>query len=337
MVGDGDAANPLLSRPSVRTVEHMSEIAPSSSAPPGRRATVAGAPLALMGVLSVQLGAALAVRLFPLVGTVGAVSLRFLGASIALVALTRPWRVRWTRGDVLASALFGIVLLSMNLSLYLAISRLPLATGITLEYLGPLTVTLVTATSARQRSWALPTVAGILLIGGSLKFSDAVGVLFALVAAACWACYIILNQRLGRRGSGLAGLSVASIFGTLLVLPAGVTVAGAALWRPSTLLIGLAVGVLSSAVGYSLDFLALRRLSAAVFGVLTSLNPAGAALIGVLLLNQRLPPARLAGIALVVAASIGMTLTRSQRRPPKASPSASTDGAEAVLPRIVGP
>ncbi len=180
-----------------------------------------------------------------------------------------------------------------------------------MEYLGPLTLTLVTSASWRQRVWALPTVVGVLLLAGDIKLSDVPGVLFALAAACCWACYILLNRRLGRHGAGLAGLSLANAFGALVVLPAGITVAGASLWRPSTILIGLSAGVLSSAVGYSLDLQALRLLPTAAFGVLTSLNPAVAAVIGLVVLGQGLPATHLAGIAFVVAASTGMTLTSS--------------------------
>lgn len=265
--------------------------------------------MALSSVVSVQLGAALATRLFPLVGPVGAVSLRLLGGSVVLLVLTRPWRARWQGRELLASALFGVVLTTMNVCLYFAISRLPLATGITLEYLGPLTLAVATARTWSQRVWALPTAIGVLLLGGTLRVGDSLGVVAALAAATCWAGYIVLSGRLGRSGTGLSGLALANSLGALVVLPAGIVVAGTALWRPSTLLVGLGVGILSSAFPYSLDLLALRRLPTAVFGVLTSLNPAVAALAGLVVLGQDLPATRLAGIALIIAASAGMTLT----------------------------
>lgn len=272
-----------------------------------------GTTYAVASVCSVQFGAALAATLFDKVGPLGTVSLRLVGAALAMAALTRPWRLRWSRDMLRQAALFGAVLVSMNASLYLAIDRLPLATGITLEFLGPLGVAVFTAASWRQRVWTLPVGLGVALLGGTLNVSDVVGVGFALTAALCWAAYILLSRRMGASGQGLTGLGMASILGAVVMLPVGFADAGTHLLRPSTAVLGLAVGLASSAIPYSLDLLALRRLPTAVFGVLTSLNPAVAALAGLLILGQHLPPAQLVGIALVIAGSGGITLTG--RRP----------------------
>jgi inner membrane transporter RhtA len=272
-----------------------------------------GIGLAAASVGSVQFGAALAAELFPRVGPLGTVSLRLLGATLVLLALARPWRMRWTRADLGASLLFGLVFVVMNSSLYLALDRLPLATVITVEFLGPLGVAIVTASSWRVRVWALPAAAGVAAIGGTLTASDLAGVLFALTAALGWAAYILISGRVGRTGTGLAGLSLASAVATVIVLPAGLATAGTALGRPSTLALGLAVGVLSSAIPYSFDLLALRRLPTAVFGVLTSLNPAVAALAGLLVLGQTLPLRQVLGIALVMMASVGISVTAARR------------------------
>lgn len=255
-----------------------------------------------------QFGAALAAKLFHLVGPLGTVSLRLVGASVVLVALSGPWRRRWSRAELAASAVFGAVFTAMNATLYLALDRLPLATVVTLEFLGPLTVAVVTAVSWRIRIWALPAAAGVALLGGTLSGGDLIGVGYALAAALCWAAYILLSGRIGRTGSGLAGLSVASVFGAIIMLPVGIATAGSTLVHPSTAALGLAVGVLSSAIPYSLDLLALRRLPTAVFGVLTSLNPAVAALAGLVVLGERLPGRQLVGIALVILASAGVTI-----------------------------
>lgn len=285
-----------------------------------------GIGLAVASVGSVQFGAALAAELFPRIGPLGTVSLRLLGATVILVALTRPWRMRWTRADLGASVLFGLVFVLMNSSLYLALDRLPLATVITLEFLGPLSVSIVTATSWRERVWAFPAAAGVAAIGGTLTGSDLAGVGFALTAALGWAAYILVSSRVGRSGTGLAGLSLATAVAAGLVLPVGVASAGVALWRPSTLALGLAVGVLSSAIPYSFDLLALRRLPTAVFGVLTSLNPAVAALAGLLVLGQTLPVRQVLGIVLVMTASAGISVTAARRGRSRSSAGGPAEG-----------
>ncbi len=272
-----------------------------------------GSALAVASVGSVQFGAALAATLFPRIGPLGTVTLRLVGATLVLSAVTRPWRVRWTRQSLRAAALFGAVLVVMNVSLYLALDRLPLATVITLEFLGPLGVSVVTAASWRQRGWAVPAAAGVALLGGSLHGGDVLGILAALTAALGWASYILLSRRMGSGGEGLAGLCLASLLGAVVMLPVGVVAAGSALLRPGTLTLGLLVGVVSSAIPYSLDLLALRRLPTAVFGVLTSLNPAVAALAGLVILGQHLPSSQLVGIALVIVASGGITLSGAER------------------------
>jgi inner membrane transporter RhtA len=290
-----------------------------------------GVGLAVASVASVQFGAALAARLFPLIGPIGTVSLRLLGAAVVLAVITRPWRRSWVRADLAASAVFALVLVTMNSALYLALDRLPLATVITLEFLGPLGVSIATARSARERMWALPAAAGVALLGGSLSAHDVVGVAFALTAALCWAAYILVSGRIGRTGTGLPGLSLASLLGAAVMVPLGAVDAGAALWHPGVLALGLCVGVLSSAIPYSFDLLALRRLPTAVFGVLTSLNPTVAALAGLLVLGEHLPLRQVAGVALVTIASIGISLSatragRAAARSRGAEPPPSADG-----------
>jgi inner membrane transporter RhtA len=259
---------------------------------------VAGTGLAVASVASVQFGAALASTLFPVVGPVG----------IVLAATNRIWRVRWQWRELKLVLLFGAVLATMNTSLYLALDRLPLATTITLEFLGPLAVAVGTASSRRERWWVVPAAAGVALLGGTLRLDDLLGVAFALSAALCWACYILLSNRLGRSAGGQAGLALATVLAAVVMLPIGFLSAGSLLWHPSTLAVGLAVGVLSSALPYSMDMMALRRLPTAVFGVLTSLNPAVGALAGWLVLSEQLPWEGLAGVALVIAAGAGITL-----------------------------
>jgi inner membrane transporter RhtA len=273
-----------------------------------------GTALAVSSLVSCQFGAAFAATLFPAVGPVGAVSLRLVGAAVVLVGLTRPWRLQWGRGGLLNAAVFGLVIMGMNTCLYEAIDRLPLATGVTLEFLGPLTVAVATATSGRQRIWVVPAALGVALLGGTLHLSDLVGVAFALLAATGWAGYILMSRRVGGAATGLAGLCVASVLGAVVMGPIGAVTAGPALWRPGTLGLGLAVGVMCSAVPYSFDLLALRRLPIAAFGVLTSLNPAVAALAGWLILGDQLPTTAFVGIGCVIVASAGTTLARPSGR-----------------------
>ena len=284
-----------------------------TSTAPDRR-TAVGTACAVGAVGSVQLGAAFAATLFARAGVLGTVSLRFSAAACVLLALTRPWRVRWTGRDLRTVLAFGVVFVVMNTSLYLAISRLPLATAITLEFLGPLTVAVVTATTRVQRLWAVPAAVGVALIGGSLQADDLLGTLAALCAALAWASYILVSRRMGTSDAGLAGLALATLLGALVVLPFGIATAGSALLDPGVLGLGLLIGLLSSALPYSLDLLALRRLSTAVFGVLTSLNPAAAALAGVVVLAELPPHRQLVGIALVVVASVGVTASGRRLR-----------------------
>lgn len=272
-------------------------------------AVASGTTMAVASVGSVQFGAALAATLFPAIGPIGTVTLRLLGAAVVLALTNRLWRFEWRSARLRTIALFGVVLVTMNTSLYLALDRLPLATSITLECLGPLAIALANAGSRRERWWVLPAAAGVALLGGTLSLHDLLGVLFALMAAGCWASYILLSRRLGRAGGGQAGLALATALGAVIVLPFGILTAGPMLWHPATLALGLAIGLLSSALPYSLDMMALRRLPTAVFGVLTSLNPAVGALAGLLILSQHLPVTGLIGIALVVAAGAGITLS----------------------------
>jgi inner membrane transporter RhtA len=258
-----------------------------------------------------------------------------LGAAVVLVTLTRPWRRTWAVHEVRGAALLGLVIVAMNSCLYLAIDRIPLATGVTLELLGPLTLAVATSVSWRQRLWALPAAFGVALLGGSLSFRDLPGVVFALVAAVGWAAYIVLNRRMGG-SAGLQGLGLATVAGVVVAVPIGIVTAGAALVRPETLAAGLAVGVLSAALPYSLDQVALRRLPTPVFGVLTSLNPAAAALAGAIILQDRLAPVALLGIAAVIIASAGAVISRSRPSPQREQPSL-TSRQQKNLPILPSP
>lgn len=273
--------------------------------------------LVLGGIVSVQFGAAVAVTVFDRVGPGGAVALRLVGAAVIFVVAVRPRLRGRSRADLAVVVAFGLTLAGMNYSFYEALARLPLGAAVTLEFLGPLTLAVALSRRRVEVVWVLLAAAGILLLGrGELSGLDPVGVLLALTAGGLWAGYILLSGSTGRRWEGLDGLAVASVVAGLAVLPIGLASAGTALLDRDVLLVGLLVALLSSVVPYGFELVALRRLSARTFGVLLSLEPAAAALAGLLVLDQRLAVLQVAGIALVAVASAGATLGARGRVPP---------------------
>jgi inner membrane transporter RhtA len=271
----------------------------------------APAPVLVLGAIaSVQFGAAFADRLFDRAGPAGVVLLRLGLSALILVAFVRP-RVRGrSRRDLAWAAVFGLVLGGMNWSFYEALNRLPLGVAVTIEFVGPLGVAIIGSRRALDLLWALLAATGVALLagnafGGSLSV---VGLGLALFAGACWAGYILASKRVGQSFSGLEGLSIALCVGTVLVLPAGLIQGGHALVTPVVLGGGLLVALMSSLIPYSLEITALRSLSAQSFGLLMSLEPAAAALAGVIVLGQHLHLLTVAAIVLVVAASVGTTL-----------------------------
>jgi inner membrane transporter RhtA len=270
--------------------------------PPASRERGAAVGLVLVAAVSPQIGAAFAVTLFDELGPAGAAFLRLVFAAIVLWVI---WRPRLA-GDLRLAGAFGGALGLMNWSFYEAIDRLPLGVAVTIEFAGPLLVAVIGSRRPFDGVWTALAAAGIVLLvdpgGGSV---DAVGVGFALAAAACWMAYIYLSKRIGATFSGGSGLALAMAVGALIVLPAGVVQAGGALREPDLLGSALVVAIVSSVLPYSLDLEALRRLPEAVFGVLMSLDPAVAALAGLVVLDQDLGAHELVAIAMVVVASAG--------------------------------
>jgi inner membrane transporter RhtA len=262
--------------------------------------------LVLGAVVSVQVGAAAATTLFDEIGPIGTVMLRLGFAALVLLAIWRP-AVRGLRGararDVL---LFGVALAGMNTSFYLALDRIPLGIGVTLEFVGPLGVAFAASRRRLDLFWAALAAGGILLLspapGGDL---DLLGCALALLAGAFWAAYIVLSARIGRSFSGGEGLALAMAIATALLLGPGIAAGGADLLDAELLAVGAAVALLSSAIPYSLELEALRRLPAGTFGVLMSLEPAVAATVGWVALDQGLATREALAIALVVIASAG--------------------------------
>ncbi|WP_238146695.1 EamA family transporter [Ornithinimicrobium murale] len=278
----------------------------------GLTTTLQGHPvlLVLVAVLSVQFGGALAATLLPIVGVLGSVLLRILLAAVLLLALVRPsWRGR-TRADWLTVTGFAAALTSMNLCFYASLERLPIGVAVTIEFLGPLLLAAVTSRRGRDALAVVLALLGVLLISEVLTVPwadmDLIGIALAAAAGGFWAAYILLSGRTGARFEGLDGMAIALTIGAVALLPLGVLGAGSSLLSGEVLLRGLGIALLSSAIPYSLELLALRRLSAGVFGVLLSLEPAAAALAGLLVLSQTMAPLQVAGMAMVVAASIAV-------------------------------
>jgi inner membrane transporter RhtA len=263
--------------------------------------------LVLAGIASVQLGAAFATKLFVHLGPAGTVLVRVLFAAVVLCAIWRPNLRRHTSSELRLAALFGLSLGLMNLTFYEAIDRIHLGVAVTLEFLGPLSVSLAGSRSRSDFLWALLAAVGVALLGG-FAAPDPTGVVLALVAGGFWAAYIVLNARVGRTFSGGGGLAIAMAIGTIPLIPFGIADAGARLLHPAYLAVGFAVAMLSSVVPYSLELEALRRIRPHVFGVLMSLEPAMAALAGLLVIGQGLSAVDGAAIALVITASAGATL-----------------------------
>ena len=273
---------------------------------PTRAGTTPAILLVVVGLACQEVGAALAVLLFPEVGPLGMVMLRLLFSAVLLMLIARPVLRGHSRDAWGAVAGFGLVLASMNGLFYLALERLPLGVTVTIEVLGPLVLSIVASRRVSAWLWALLALAGVVaLAGGGWDSLDPIGVLFALGAAASWAFYILASARVGREFPRLDGLALAMSVGALIALPFGILSAGSALLRPELLALGAAVAVLSSTIPYALELIALRRLPAAAFAILLSLAPATAALAGWLLLGQDLVWLEVVGIALVITASIG--------------------------------
>ena len=284
---------------------------------PGVRRSLGPVALVVAGGLSVQFGAAVAVLLMPRAGALGVVTLRLVLAAVVLLAVCRPRLRGHSRNDWATVITFGAAMGGMNMLFYQAVDRIPLGAAVTLEVLGPLALSVIASRRLVNLLWAALALGGVVLLGGGgFDRLDPVGAAFALAAGGMWAAYIIFSARTGRRFPQADGLALAMGFGALLSLPFGLVEAGSRLFVPSTLGLGLAVALMSSVLPYTLELLALRRLPAATFAVLMSLEPAIAATAGFLVLSQALSPAEGLAIVLVVVASMGAVRTQAAAKQP---------------------
>jgi inner membrane transporter RhtA len=254
------------------------------------------------------------VTLMPRAGALGVVALRLFVAAVVLLVACRPRLRGHARADWGTVVAFGFVMGAMNGLFYQAIARIPLGPAVTLEVLGPLALSVVTSRRAINVLWAALALAGVFLLsGGGFGGLDPVGVVLALGAGCMWAAYIVFSARTGRRFPQADGLALAMTVAAVAFLPLGVAEAGTRLLDPVTLGLGAGVACLSSVLPYTLELLTLRRLPAATFAVLMSLEPALAATAGFLVLGQSLSPAEAVAIALVIAASMGAVRTQAGR------------------------
>jgi inner membrane transporter RhtA len=295
---------------------------PTAPATPRSAAGAKGRPetavlLVLGSCTSFQFGAALATHLFPVTGAVGATLLRLGLAAIVLLAVTRP-RVRdWSGAQWRSVILFGVSLAGMNGFYYAALARLPLGAAVTIQFLGPLTLSAALSRRWRDGCWIVLALLGVLTLGladrhgsgGGGGGLDPLGVAFALISAAFWALYIVAGSRAGAAVPGRGGVAVAMTAGALVLLPFGAVGAWHVVGRPGSMLLALGVALLASVVPYTLEFAAMRRAPRRVFGILLSLDPALATLAGWLLLGQRSSPVAIAAVAVVITASVGSTLS----------------------------
>ena len=273
-------------------------------------------PAILGGIVSVQAGAALAKGLFPALGPTGTVGLRVGVSAIMLLAAFWPQLGRVTAAQWQAVIPYGVVLGTMNIVFYLALSRIPLGVAVTVEFIGPLAVAVFGSRRAMDLAWVILAAVGIALLapwaGGK---ADALGILLALAAGGCWAAYILLGGRVSRLIAGGAPVAMGMMIASFVALPVAVATGGFARLTPALFAAGIGVALLSSAIPYTLEMIALKELPARVFGILMSLEPAVAALVGLVFLHEVLSLRQWLAVALIIAASAGSTLTS---RVPKA-------------------
>ena len=274
--------------------------------------------LLLVAMASMQLGAAFAKGLFPRVGAQGATAMRLMFSALILVAVRRPWRgLRFGR-PALSLLAYGVSLGAMNTLFYMALRTVPLGIAVALEFLGPLAVASAASRRWRDRAWVAVAVVGLAMLlplAREAKAVDPVGAMLALASGGCWAFYIVFGRRVGRT-FGPSATALGMVIAAGVFVPIGVARAGPSLFSLNILPSGLLLALLSSAIPYSLEMVALTRLPVRAFGALMSLEPAIGALAGAAVLGEHLTPIQWVGIAAVILASLGATLTIEPQEPP---------------------
>ncbi|UDJ80909.1 threonine/homoserine exporter RhtA [Kosakonia oryzae] len=265
----------------------------------------------LIAMISIQGGASLAKSLFPLVGAPGVTALRLALGTIILAIVFKPWRLRFTREQRLPLLFYGLSLGGMNYMFYLSIQTVPLGIAVALEFTGPLAVALFSSRRPVDFIWVILAVLGLwylLPLGENVAHVNLSGAAFALGAGACWAIYILCGQRAGEE-HGPATVALGSLIAAIVFVPLGALQSGELLWHWSILPLGIAVAVLSTALPYSLEMVALTRLPTRTFGTLMSMEPAMAAISGMVFLGETLALQQVLALMAIVIASMGSTLT----------------------------
>ncbi|HFP9388005.1 TPA: threonine/homoserine exporter RhtA [Raoultella planticola] len=265
----------------------------------------------LIAMVSIQSGASLAKSLFPLVGAPGVTALRLALGTLILVIIFKPWRLHFTAEQRLPLLLYGLALGAMNYLFYLSIQRIPLGIAVALEFTGPLTVALFGSRRPLDFVWVILAVLGLwflLPLGQDVAQVDLTGALLALGAGACWAVYILTGQRAGEE-HGPATVAMGSLIAAVVFVPLGMLQATDTLFQWSLLPLGLAIAVLSTALPYSLEMIALTRMPTRTFGTLMSMEPALAALSGMIFLGETLTFTQTLALGAIILASMGSTLT----------------------------
>jgi inner membrane transporter RhtA len=272
----------------------------------------------VFAMVSIQSGATLAKSMFPLAGAQGTTTLRLFFASLIMLALLRPWRARLNASAWRSVIIYGIALGGMNLLFYMAVRSIPLGVAVALEFTGPLAVALFASRRLIDYVWIVLAVAGLFMlipIGAGQGSVDLFGAACALGAGACWALYILFGQRAGAE-HGVQSAALGVVIATLFVAPIGIAHAGAALLDVSLIPVAVAVAVLSTALPYSLEMIALTRMPARTFGILMSVEPVVAALAGLVFLGEVLSSLQWLAIGAIITASIGATLTTNASSAP---------------------
>lgn len=265
----------------------------------------------LIAMLSIQSGASLAKSLFPLVGAPGVTALRIVLGTAILVVIFKPWRLRFKKEQRLPLLFYGLSLGAMNYLFYLSIQTIPLGIAVALEFTGPLAVALFSSRRPVDFIWVVLAVLGLwflLPLGQSVAEIDLTGAALALGAGACWAVYILTGQRAGEE-HGPATVALGSLIAAIVFVPIGMAQASESIWQWSVMPIGLAVAILSTALPYSLEMIALTRLPTRIFGTLMSMEPALAAISGMVFLGETLTLTQTLALCSIIAASMGSTLT----------------------------
>lgn len=274
--------------------------------------------LLIIAMTSIQSGATLAKSMFPVVGAQGTTTLRLIFASIIMLILLRPWRAKLTAQSLRTVIVYGAALGGMNLLFYMSLQTVPLGIAVALEFTGPLAVAIYASRRAIDFLWVGLAITGLLLLiplGANSMALDLAGVCYALGAGICWALYILFGQKAGA-DNGVQTAALGVMIAALLVAPVGITHAGAALLTPALIPIAFAVALLSTALPYTLEMVALTRLPARTFGTLMSIEPAIGALSGLVFLHEMLSPVQWLAIGCIILASVGASLSMRHESKP---------------------